>query len=183
MVPLRVLGSLSTQRLLLRPSRPGDASVYRQLRTERDHRVPPHRRIDPVGRPTVAAIADDIRAETARPADAHRLLAVELQESRGVIGYCGLVDGGVTFPDGSSPAEPELAYELLQSAHGHGYATEAGQAVVDWAASAGCMRLWATVREWNTASLRVLEKLGFHGTGEREPDDGHGASLIAVRPL
>ena len=55
--------------------------------------------------------------------------------------------------------------------------------VVEWAAGAGCTRLWATVRDWNTASLRVLEKLGFHDTGDREPDDGHGASLIAVRPL
>ena len=183
MVPPRVLGCLSTQRLLLRPGRPGDALVYRQLWTERDHRVPPHRRIDPVGRPTVAAIADDIRAESFAADGSYRLLAVQRQGAGDVIGYCGLVTGGVTFPDGSSPTEPELAYELLRSARGHGYATEAGQAVVDWAASAGCVRLWATVREWNTASLRVLEKLGFHGTGEHEPDDGHGASLIAVRPL
>lgn len=183
MAPQRALRPLSTPRLLRRPSRPEDASVYRQLWTERDHRVPPHRRIDPLGRPAVADIAGDIRAETASPADTHRLLALALQETHDVIGYCGLVDGGVTFPDGSSPTEPELAFELLRSAHGHGYATEAGQAVVEWAAGAGCTRLWATVRDWNTASLRVLEKLGFHDTGDREPDDGHGASLIAVRPL
>lgn len=175
--PLR---SLETDRLLLRPSRPEDASVYQQLWTERDHRVPAHRRLDRDGRPTVADIVSDIHAEAARPDDVFRLLALERRDIGDVIGYCGLVPGGVTFPDGSTPTEPELAFELLQAAQGHGYATEAGQAVVAWAAGSGCTRLWATVRRWNTASLRVLDKLGFRDTGEREPDDGHGASLITV---
>ncbi len=178
-----LLRTLTTDRLLLRPSRPADASVYRQMWTERDHRVPAHRRIDVVGRPTVADIAADIHAEAARPDEVCRLLALERQHTGDVIGYCGLVTGGVTFPDGSSPVEPELAFELLQAAHGHGFATEAGQAVVAWAAGSGCERLWATVRHWNAASLRVLEKLGFRDTGEREPDDGHGASLITVCTL
>lgn len=100
-----------------------------------------------------------------------------------MVGYCGLVFGGVAFPDGSSPTEPELAYEFLQSSHGHGFATEAGQAVVEWATDMGYEQLWASVRDWNLASLSVLGKLGFQDTGEREPDDGHGASLITRRTL
>ena len=40
-----------------------EAAIYRQLWTERDSRVPPHRRIDPEGRPTVEDIAAQIRAE------------------------------------------------------------------------------------------------------------------------
>ena len=136
--------------------------------------------VDLAGRPTVADIAGDIRAETARPGEVYRLLALERQDIGDVIGYCGLVAGGVTFPDGSSPSEPELAFELLQAAHGRGYATEAGQAVVNWAAGADCTRLWASVRDWNVPSLRVLEKVGFQDSGEREPDDGHGVSLITV---
>src|SRR4051794_40548686 len=36
-----------------------------------------------------------------------------------------------------SPDEPELAFELLQSTHGYGFATEAGQAVVAWATDSG----------------------------------------------
>ncbi|WP_308455425.1 MULTISPECIES: GNAT family N-acetyltransferase [unclassified Streptomyces] len=35
------------------------------------------------------------------------------------------------------------------------------KAVVDAATATGRTRLWATVRTWNAASFRVLEKLGF----------------------
>ena len=79
-------------------------------------------------------------------------------------------------PDG----EPELAIELLRAAHGHGYATEAGRAVVTWVSNAGYQRLWATDWDWNTASRRVLAKLGFRETGRVEPGV-HGDSLVTVR--
>jgi len=67
--------------------------------------------------------------------------------------------------------EPEIAYELFKHAHGHGYATEAARAVIDAAIATGRTRLWSTVRDWNTPSFRVLEKLGFerdHTTTEDE---------------
>jgi RimJ/RimL family protein N-acetyltransferase len=90
-------------------------------------------------------------------------------------GYCGLVTGRATL------AEPEIAYELLRSAHGRGYATEAASAVLDAAIATGRRRLWATVRSWNAASFRVLEKLGFersHSTW-----DEHGEIVWNVREL
>jgi RimJ/RimL family protein N-acetyltransferase len=76
-----------------------------------------------------------------------------------------------------------LIYELLRAAHGYGYATEAGRAVVTWAGEAGYARLWATVRDWNVASRRVLEKLGFRETGRVESDAVYGDSLLTVRAL
>jgi hypothetical protein len=75
--------------------------------------VPPHRRIDPEGRPTVEDIAAEIRAERERPGPG--ILAVERKGSADVIGYCGLV-----FHGNGSPDEPELVYELLRAAHGCG---------------------------------------------------------------
>ena len=57
--------------------------------------------------------------------------------------------------------EPELAYELLPRAHGHGYATEAARALLDAAFDTGRRRIWATIGSWNAPSLRVTEKLGF----------------------
>ena len=39
-----------------------EAVVQRELWTERDPRVPPHRRIDADGRPTVAELEEAIRA-------------------------------------------------------------------------------------------------------------------------
>ncbi|WP_242613710.1 GNAT family N-acetyltransferase [Herbihabitans rhizosphaerae] len=165
---------METDRLILRYRRVGEAAIYRQLWTERDPRVPPQRRIDPEGRPTVADIAAEVRAERANSGPG--ILAVERKGTADVIGYCGLI-----FPGNAPPDEPELVYELLRAAHGRGYATEASRAVVTWASEAGYRRLWATVWDWNVASRRVLEKLGFRETGRVEPDSVNGHSLLAVR--
>lgn len=90
----------------------------------------------------------------ATPATGIALLAIRRREEGDFIGYCGLIVGRCTLE------EPETAYELFQRAHGRGYATEAASAVVDAAIATGRSRLWSTA--WNTPSLRVLEKLGFH---------------------
>jgi [ribosomal protein S5]-alanine N-acetyltransferase len=169
-----VLDTLETDRLILRRRRAGEAVIYRQLWTERDPRVPAHRRISPEGQPTVQDIAAQIRAE--RQESRPGILAVERKATADVIGYCGL-----TFPGNGSPDEPQLAYELLRAAHGCGYATEAGRAVVAWVSEAGYRRLWAEVRDWNVASRHVLEKLGFRETGRVEHDAVHGDSLLTVR--
>lgn len=169
-----VLDTLETDRLILRHRSVDEAAIYRQLWTERDPRVPPHRRISPEGRPTEEDIAAQIRAERAEPGPG--ILAVERKGTADVIGYCGLI-----FHGNGSPGEPELAYELLPAAHGCGYATEAGRAVVTWVSEAGYGRLWAGVRDWNVASRRVLEKLGFRETGRVERDAVHGDSLLTVR--
>jgi RimJ/RimL family protein N-acetyltransferase len=167
-----VLETLETERLILRRRRADEAAVYRQLWTERDPRVPAHRRVDADGRPTRADIAAGILREEPGLA----LLAVVRKDSGEVIGYCGLL-----VPEGGSPAEPELAYELLRTAHGCGYATEAARAVVAWADAAGYERLWADVWDWNTASRRVLHKLGFRETDQAGAESEHGRSLVTVR--
>jgi RimJ/RimL family protein N-acetyltransferase len=74
---------------------------------------------------------------------------VERKATADVIGYCGL-----TIHGNGSPDEPGLAYELLRAAHGCGYATEAGRAVVTWASDTGYHRLWAAVWDWNVPSRR-----------------------------
>lgn len=167
--------ALETTRLLLRRRRVADAVVQRELWSERDSRVPPHRRIDAGGHPTVAELEESVRAS--RPSSTG-LLAIERKPAGDVIGYCGLVDSG-RGPEG----EPELAFELLRRCWGQGYATEAALAVLEWARSSGYERLWATVWEWNVASRRVLAKLGFTETGRREVDPVHGTTLFAMRRL
>ena len=166
---------LETDRLLLRPWRVSEASIQRELWTERDPRVPPHRRIDADGHPTVADIEEGIRAS--QPSSIG-LLAVERKAAGDVIGYCGLVDSGR-----GSVGEPELAYELLRRVWGQGYATEASLAVLDWARSSGYERVSATVWDWNTASRRVLAKLGFAETDRKEVDAVHGTNLFTTRRL
>ncbi len=165
---------LETDRLLLRPWRVSEAAIQRELWAERDPRVPPHRRIDADGHPTVADIEDGIRA--AQPSSIG-LLAVERKSGGDVIGYCGLVASGQ-----GSEGEPELAFELLRRVWGQGYATEASLAVLEWARSSGYERVSATVWDWNTASRRVLAKLGFVETG-REVDAIHCTNLFTTRRL
>ncbi len=145
-----------------------------ELWSERDPRVPPHRRISADGRPTVAELAESIRSH---PPASVGLLAIEVLGSRDVVGYCGLVDGR------AFPGEPELAFELLRRAWGQGFATEASLAVLDRARSCGHQRVWATVWDWNTASRRVLAKLGFHETGRYEVHPDRGTTLFTSRRL
>lgn len=102
-------------------------------------------------------------------------LAICRRAEGDVIGYCALVVGRCSLD------EPEIAYELLRRFHGHGYATEAAQALVAAAAATGRHRLWSTVRPWNVASLRVLEKIGFRR--DHTTTDDLGDVVYLVRDL
>lgn len=164
--------ALETDRLLLRPWRVAEAAIQREMWAERDPRVPQHRRIDAGGHPTVADFEEAIRAN--QPSSAG-LLAVELRADAAVIGYCGLMDSG------RGAHEPELAFEFLRRFWQRGYATEASSAVLDWARSSGYERLWATVWDWNTASRRVLAKLGFTETDREETS--YGTNVVTTRLL
>jgi ribosomal-protein-alanine N-acetyltransferase len=163
---------LETARLRLRTWRVADASFQREMWLERDPRVPPHRRIDADGHPTVTDIEESIRA--AGPSSA-ALLVVERKDDGAALGYCGLIDSG------RGPHEPELAYEFLRRFWGQGYATEASWQVLDWARSHAHVRLWADVWDWNTGSRRVLSKLGF--TESERHEAIYGTNLITTRPL
>lgn len=163
---------LDTARLRLRPWRVADAAFQREMWLERDPRVPPHRRIDATGRPTVTDFQESIRATGPSSTG---LLAVERKGEGAVLGYCGLIDSG------RGSQEPELAYEFLREFWGQGYATEASSAVLDWARSLAHVRLWAHVWDWNTGSRRLLSKLGF--TESESEEAIYGTNLLTTRPL
>ena len=138
--------AIETERLTLRLRDEQDAAWYRDLVGERGEETP---------------TLEEATARLARFRD----LTIEIgigalticRRAEGdTIGYCALIVGRASLD------EPEIAYELLQRFHGQGYATEAAAALVEVAAATGRRRLWSTVGTWNTASLRVLEKVGFH---------------------
>ena len=136
---------LETERLVLNRWQESDAASYRRLIGERGAAMP-----------TLDAARSKIISSRAASVDSGiATLPIRRRAEGDFIGYCGLVTGRSTLE------EPEIAYELLRSAHGRGYATEAASAVLDAATATGRRRLWATVRSWNVASFRVLEKLGF----------------------
>src|SRR6478609_6346272 len=88
-----VLGRLETDRLLLRSSTVDDAAVFRELWTERDPRVPAHRRISADGRPSVRDIAANLRSDLGTRGP--RLLAVERKGVGDVIGTAGRFSMGM----------------------------------------------------------------------------------------
>jgi len=60
----------------------------------------------------------------------------------------------------------DLGYVLSRNNWGRGYATEAAKSVLQWAATLeGVHRIWATCDVENTASARVLEKIGMSREG------------------
>ncbi len=157
--------AIETERLTLRLRDEGDAAWYRELLVERGEDSP---------------TLEDSRARLARFRDLTLetgigALAIRRRAEGDAIGYGALVVGRCSLD------EPELAYELLQRFHGHGYATEAAHALVDAAAATGRHRLWSTVRPWNAASLRVLQKTGFRH--DRTGMDERGDVLYLVRDL
>jgi RimJ/RimL family protein N-acetyltransferase len=145
---------LQTERLSMRPWAEPDAGGLRALVAERGK-----------GTPTPERARESIENLTRTAATGLALLPIRRRDEGDFIGYCGLIIGRSTFE------EPEIAYELLRRAHGHGYATEAARAVVHAAAATGRARLWSTVRTWNTPSFRVLDKLGFE-QDHVSPDEG-----------
>ena len=71
-------------------------------------------------------------------------------------GFCGFL-----AIDPLNPG-PQLVYALFEAFAGRGYATEMAQAVIaDARSNAGLTDIIAGVDEVNSASVRVLEKLGF----------------------
>ncbi|GLX24028.1 N-acetyltransferase [Streptomyces lavendulae subsp. lavendulae] len=157
---------LRTERLVLRPWAESDAADFCALLAERGKETPDVERIR-------TAIAELL---TATEATGIALLPIQRRDEGDFIGYCGLIIGR------SSAEEPEIAYELLQRAHGRGYATEAARAVLDAAAATGRKRIWATVGAWNTPSLRVLEKLGFERDHVSTEDSGEVVWLTRSLP-
>ncbi|MFG2332525.1 GNAT family N-acetyltransferase [Streptomyces sp. NPDC048604] len=157
---------LETERLILRPWAESDAAEFSALLAERGDGTPPVERIQKSIGELLAA------TETTGFA----LLPIQRREEGDFIGYAGLIIGR------SSVEEPEIAYELFQRAHGHGYATEAARAVLDAAAATGRKRLWATVATWNTPSFRVLEKLEFERDHVTTEDSGEVVWLTRSLP-
>ena len=86
------------------------------------------------------------------------LFGVELKESGEFIGDCGLV-----WQDLPSGPELEVGYHFHRDHGGHGYATEAAKACIDYAfVNAGVDHVISLIRPENLPSRRVAERNGLH---------------------
>ena len=83
------------------------------------------------------------------------LYLVALKGDAGPIGMCGLIRR-------ESLEDVDLGFAFLSQHWGHGYAQEAGAAVLAHARGAhGLKRIVAVTKVDNHASIKVLERLGF----------------------
>lgn len=160
---------LETDRLLLREAVAGDAAFLCRLMNE-----PAWRRF--IGEHTVTTAEDAEAYLVERYYPAYRqgigLWIVALRQ-RGApalpIGVCGLVQRSY-LPD------PDIGFAFLESYRGGGYAFEAAAAVLDLARTRlGAVRVAAITVPDNRASIRLLERLGFHYAGTVVPPDGNAA--------
>jgi RimJ/RimL family protein N-acetyltransferase len=107
----------------------------------------------------------------------HGRWTVALRVTGEPIGNCGFV----RWREGDEDARPELAYGYVRTAWGQGYATEAGQAALEWAWEALPFDdIVALTHPENAASKRVLARLGFEGAGEVVLPHGRRLAYFAV---
>jgi RimJ/RimL family protein N-acetyltransferase len=92
-------------------------------------------------------------------------LAVERVSDSAFIGWCTLNNWNPDYRSAS------LGYCYGEAAWGHGYATEAAHAVLQWAyGTLDLNRVQAETDTRNVASARVLDKLGFQREGTLRED-------------
>jgi RimJ/RimL family protein N-acetyltransferase len=76
----------------------------------------------------------------------------------------------------------ELIYALAHRAWGRGLGTELARAIVDYGFTVlDLPEVHATIAEQNTASLAVMEKLGFEHVRDKPEDDGGVTKVLTLR--
>ena len=153
---------ISTPRLLLIPLALADLDQLHAILTEREVR---QYLLDDelVSREWVT---DEINASTAWfDAHGYGTWGIRLPQTLELIGFCG-------FRYFYEPPELELYYGLSARYWGHGFATEAAAAVVEYAFNVlHFNQVYAATDAPNVASNRVLERLGMRLEGHRMHGD------------
>jgi RimJ/RimL family protein N-acetyltransferase len=151
---------IETERLIVRPWRDADRASY--LATCNTDAVTAHLG-GPASVEEIDAALERIRAS--QEENGFCFWAVERRSDGAFLGYCGLKVAN----DGGSPidGEIEIGWRLSENAQGHGYATEAAAACLEWAwANLDVARIVAITVPANARSWRVMERLGM----TRRPD-------------
>jgi RimJ/RimL family protein N-acetyltransferase len=144
---------LETERLVLRTLEGDDALFYLELVNSPDFIA----NIGDRGLRTLEAAREAIEQGpmAMQQARGHSIYLVQRKDNGRAVGMSGLIKRD-TLDD------VDLGYAFLPEASGHGYASEAALAVVDYARhTIGLKRLVAITTPGNAASERVLAKVGM----------------------
>lgn len=148
----------STERLVVRRFVAGDAAAFAAYRSD-----PQVARYQSWDAPVSEVDAERLVAEFAvaeEDTPGWFQYAVELRDGGALIG-----DVGVGLHDNRMQAE--LGFTVARPHQGRGYATEAVRCVLNRVFAAGLRRVSAECDARNTASARLLERLGFRREGCR----------------
>lgn len=175
---------IETPRLILRPFRPEDTGAFHVILSQPEvmHYLPE----SVMTLDEVRKIVDWYQTcyEKNTPEKIIKwALAVWLKETSEIIGWAGV--GPLEFDE----SQTEMFYGLSSEYWGQGYATEAAEAVVDYAFNViGLKRLVGVAKPENAASVKILEKIGMSferklaGLGEKFKND-EGSHFYARQPL
>jgi RimJ/RimL family protein N-acetyltransferase len=95
----------------------------------------------------------------------------------------GVVVGGLAIRLLPPYAEDlELSWQLNPAYWGHGYATEAGRALIDWAFTQYVDELFAVARPNNRRAIATAERLGMQWVGETDKYYGMRLQVYRIRP-
>jgi len=154
--------TLHTSRLRLRPFASADADALFALHSNAD--VLRYWDAPPWSAPARAERFIATCRQIAEEGSGARL-AIDRGSDGAFLGWCGLTRWNPDYRSAS------LGYCLDDAAWGHGYATEAGRALLQWAYDTlDLNRVQAEADTRNAASARVLEKLGFVREGTLRED-------------
>lgn len=146
---------IETERLRLRPFTRGDVDAVFAYRSRED--VCAFLFDEPMNRTECAEAVQARVGQVAFTAKGDKIvLAVERRETPGVIGEVSLIWRSAENRQG------ELGYIFHPDVHGQGIATEASNAMLRFGfGTAGLYRIYARCDARNTASSRVMERLGM----------------------
>jgi RimJ/RimL family protein N-acetyltransferase len=95
-----------------------------------------------------------------------------------------MIGGAVVLPlpPPGEDEDLEIGWQLRPSAWGHGYATEAGHALADWAFRQGTDELLAVARPGNRRAEAAVRRIGMEWVGETEKYYGLRLQVFRLRP-
>lgn len=168
---------LSTSRLLLRAWAQNDARFLLSLESlpETVRYLGAQARV----MQSLQQAEESIRRRRAVQAEGMGIWAITARYSGELLGnlLCKPVDGHFK----GTEQVIEIGWHLHPKFQGNGYATEAAQAVIDYAQSSGLTALNALVDPANSASVSVCHRLGFIQVGIT--DEYYGQPMVHFRKI
>jgi RimJ/RimL family protein N-acetyltransferase len=168
---------LETQRLILRPWRVDDAesalAVYGETSVAR-WLSPAMDTIADLG--AMRLVLQQWVAENERLSSPAGRWAIERRDDGQVVG------GAILLPLPPGRDDLEMGWQLRPDSWGHGFASEAGRALAQWAFKEGFDEVLAVSRPINSRAEATARRIGMEWVGETDKYYGLRLQVFRIRP-